>query len=109
MIQQIEIHKYDLFGIVIGMTYNNDTKYKTRLGGICSLVLIVASLFLFINMFWKLVWNPDFPPTWYPLEVDLLYDLPHNLAENKFFIAVNSDLEIEERFGTWKAYQQIGN
>ena len=66
-----EIRDRDLFGIVIGMTYNGDTKYKTRLGGTCSVILILASLLLFGNMFWKLVWNPDKAPTWFPLEVNL--------------------------------------
>ena len=66
-----EIRNWDRFGVVIGMTYNGDTKYKTRLGGVCSVVLILASIFLFANMFWKLVWDPDFAPTWFPLEVNL--------------------------------------
>ena len=100
------LQSLDIYGHSISVLYKGEDSYKTRLGGLVTLVTYILGLINFYNLAVQFIDKSAQKEVTRTVTVDTLDMEPLSLSEQNFKFLISSNSPVPARIGSWHATQR---
>ena len=93
----------DIYGHTVGVHYHGDSSFKTGFGAVLSLISLILIMFNTLGLFNAFITKEDQKESVRTFSESLMDVGPLNLRDSNLDILFTTDIELDPKYGTWKA------